>query len=523
MVRRTLVYSLLLVAIVAVFGQTLRFDFVNYDDNAFVYDNPHIVGGLTPSSIYWAFTTAHYCMWAPVTWISHLLDYQVFQLRPWSHHLTNVLIHSASTLLLFWTLQRMTGGFWPSALAAFLFAIHPLHVETVAWVSERKGLLGGLFFIATLAAYTRYVKHPFSWPNYLLVVLCFVLGLMSKPVVVTLPFLMLLLDYWPFQRMKIAGEIETDSVSGENAKPQVVSAECLPSVSSPTSLSRLLLEKLPLFVLAIGASAAATMTQGIAVATLDQVPLIPRLVNACMSYGFYLIKFFYPANLSVFYPQSNDAPIGPAALALLVVAAISTAAVLWRRKCPYFFVGWFWYLGTLVPMLGLVQLGAHTMGDRHSYVTQIGLTIAIAWGLGALVAAKPAWRPIAAIGAIFVLMAFSVAAWKQTSYWRNSETLWYHALDCDSQNPFAFNNLGTTLARKGQLEPAIEAFRAAIKIRPSFSEPHRNLITTLETAGRRQEADAAREQAARALTSSEKQPRQQKKSLPQDVPTKRQL
>ena len=365
------VCGLLLLAVALVFGQTVQHGFVNYDDNGYVSDNPQVTKGLTVQGIGWAFTTTHGSMWGPLTWLSHMLDCQLYGLHSWGHHLTNILLHAATTIILFLVLRRMTGDLWPSALVAALFAVHPLHVESVAWVAERKGLLSGLFFVLTIGAYVGYVRHRFSLLRYLAVVVLFALGLMAKPMVVTLPFVLLLLDYWPLGRI-VVGTRRVPSAAGPAAGEQTAHGVCL--------LRRLVVEKIPLFALAAASCVAAPFTQGEAVASLNAIRLSSRITNALVSYVAYVGQFFSPVGLAVFYPHPGSSlPIWKAVGALALLVGVSAAAVAWRRRYPWVFVGWFWYLGTLVPMIGLVQIGGHAMADRYTYVTQIGLYLALAW------------------------------------------------------------------------------------------------------------------------------------------------
>ncbi len=498
-----IVRGLLLVAVIVVFGQTLGHDFVNYDDNAYLLENQkNVAGGLTASSVAWAFTTNHSGMWGPVTWLSYLLDCQLVGLaRPWGFHLTNVLLHAAATLLLFETFRRMTGRLWPSALVAALFAIHPLHVESVAWVAERKGLLSGLFFILTLLAYARYVRRPFSWANYLLMTAFFVLSLMAKPAAVTLPFLLLLLDYWPLGRGRATGdEGRGIVVSGQwpvaSEKPNTVSNPQSPipnpwsSVPSPSSSTRhIILEKLPLFALAIAACAVAPLTQGKAVVSVSAIPISTRIANALVAYVSYLEKFFWPENLAAIYLHSGKfPPMEKIVGAAVILLAVSTAAVIWRRQWPWLFVGWFWFLGTLVPMLGLVQLGSHSMADRYTYITQIGLYIAVAWSLAWLVAVRPrCLRPCAIVSAAAVI-ALMAAAWLQTSHWRDSKTLWTHVVSCYRENGLAYDYLGLAFLQDRQIDEAKSCYLRAFDLDRNDIEAESRLGYIFATEGQYVEA-----------------------------------
>ena len=354
-----------------VFGQTVRHEFINCDDDQYVYENPQVARGFTAQGIVWAFTHFHSANWHPLTWLSHMLDCQLYGLNhPGGHHLTNVLLHAASAILLFLVLRQMTGDLWPSAFVAALFAIHPLHVESVAWVAERKDVLSGLFFMLTLAAYVGYARRPFSLLRYLLVTVLFALGLMAKPMLVTLPFVLLLLDYWPLGRIGAA-------------VPQSPQQARLPRQSS-LALRRVLLEKLPWLVLTAASCVVTRFAQQTALVSTERLPLPSRIANALVSYVAYLGQFFYPVGLAVLYPYPQSTlPIWKIVGALLLLVGISLAVLACRRKCPYLLVGWLWYLGMLVPVIGLVQVGDQSMADRYTYLTQIGLYIALAWGCGA--------------------------------------------------------------------------------------------------------------------------------------------
>jgi len=468
----------LLLAIFLVFGQTLRHGFVNYDDPLYVQENPHVTQGLTAEGIGWAFTTCHGSLWGPLTWLSHLADCQFHGLNAGGHHLTNVLLHAASTILLFLVLWRMTGDLWPSAFVAAVFAIHPLQAESVAWVAERKGLLSGLFFMLTLAAYVGYVRHAFSMVRYLTVVAVFALGLMAKPVLVTLPFLLLLLDYWPLGRLSSP---EADGQDKQRSFPW-----------------RFVVEKLPLLALAAAACVATPLAQGSAVVSLDVIPLSVRISNALVSYVAYVEKLFCPTGLAVFYPHPGTSlPIGEAAGAFVALAVVSVGVFWGRRKFPYLFVGWFWYLGMFVPMIGLVQIGTHAMANRYMYLPQIGLCIALAWGVAETLATWPRWRWACGIITALVLFGLINFAWQQTSYWRDSKTLWNHALACTSRNATAHNNLGLALADRKETDKAIAQYREALKINPNFTDAHNNFGVAL--AGRGQ-TDKAIAHFQRALT-----------------------
>jgi protein O-mannosyl-transferase len=441
----------------AVFGQTLTHDFVNFDDHVYVYENPLVVKGLSTEGIIGAFTHAHARNWHPLTTLTHMLDCQLYRLNAGGHHLTNVILHTIAVLLLFLVLGQMTGALWQSAFVAALFAIHPLHVESVAWVAERKDVLSAVFFMLTLAAYARYAREP-SPARYLLMALLFALGLMSKPMLVTLPFVLLLLDYWPLGR--IGGQ-----------KSEVGNL-----------LRSLITEKLPLFALSALSCIATLLAQRQGPSAIDQLPFLWRLNNALVSYVTYIWQMLWPARLAVFYPHPNDRlPLVEVIVATALLVGISLVVIYLRRAKHYLVTGWFWYLGMLVPVIGLVQVGEQAHADRYTYLPQIGLYIMITWALGDLIQKLPgrAQRVVVAIAATIVIALLSIRAFVQTSYWKNSETLWNHALAITDENDVAHNNLGFLFLRKGELDQAISQFQEALNIRSRNSESHYSLGAAL--------------------------------------------
>ena len=499
------VCGLLLLMVAIVFGRTVQYDFVNFDDDAYVYDNPHVAHGLGGEGIAWSFTTLHSCNWHPLTWLSHALDCELYGTQNAAgHHATNVVLHAAVAILLFLVLWQMTGSLWPSAFVAAVFAVHPLRVESVAWVSERKDLLSGLFFMLTLGAYLRYVRHPFSWARYLLVIAMFALGLMAKPMLVTLPFVLLLLDYWPLWRFT-------------NCLDKPLAA------SHATPVSRLIVEKIPLLMLAGGSCMVTSAAQHNALVPVDVVPVSSRMANALVSYVAYIGQFFYPAGLAVFYPHPQDGlPTWKIAVAAAVLVGIPVAALLAWRRLPYLFVGWFWYVGMLVPVIGVVQVGSQAMADRYTYLPQIGLCIAIVWGAAAvgqkfLFAGKNAmyhcfaeavpggtsdsdtasakqWhtaarnagyrRLVYVVASTLVLAGLMACAWRQTSYWQNSETLWTRAAACMPANASLHDRLGSSLATVHKLNAAVAEYRKAIAIDPACASAHNGLGKALAEQGR---------------------------------------
>jgi protein O-mannosyl-transferase len=509
------VCGVLLLAVFIVFGQTARFEFVNYDDPEYVSENAHVTKGLTIGEIAWALTGSHAANWHPLTSLSHLLDYEIYGPYAGGHHATNVLLHAAAAILLFLALRRMTDDLWPAALVAALFAIHPLRAESVAWVAERKDVLSGLFFMLTLAAYLAYVRHPFSVARYLLLLVTFALGLMSKPMLVTLPFVLLLLDYWPLGRIKprpvVAPADMRPLVAPTGMRPvvaptgmrQVVAHGATrpeggpPIATTGRGFMLLIIEKIPLFALAAASCVITTLAQGQAVVAVDAMPLYARALNAPVACVAYLGQFFCPTGLSPFYPHLGpDLPLWQPIIATLVLAGVTAVVWAWRRRAPYLAVGWFWYLGMLVPVIGLVQVGAQARADRYTYLPQIGLCIALAWGTSQLVAARPACRWACGFGWALALMILAACAWRQTTFWRSSESLWRHALQCDDRNALAQERLGATLMgleeadQEGdhRIDEAIDHYQKAIGIHPSFAEAHYNLGVAL---ARRGQPDAA--------------------------------
>ncbi len=478
------VCGLLLLAVGLVFGQTAGFGFVNYDDDAGVYENRLVTGELTLQGLLAVFTDRHVESTVPLTCISHMFVWHLLGHGAAVHHLTNVLLHAASAVLLFLVLRRMTGQLWPSALVAAVFAVHPLRAESVAWVTGRKDVLSGLLFMLTLWAYVGYARSsvrethrlvrgafhaPYGSPcRYLAVMMLFILGLAAKPMAVTLPFLLLLLDYWPLGRMN-------------RAEPDAPARFSVPL--------KLILEKIPMLVIAClfclwtvhGRTAAALEAN-------QQYSFEWRTGNALISYAAYLGEFFCPQGLAPCYPRRAELPPWQVAAAVLLLVSITAAAVRWRRQRPYLLVGWLWYVGMLVPVIGLVQFGGQAEADRFTYLPQIGLTVALVWTAADACRAWLRFRRIWAIAAASAVMILAVFAWRQTSYWRDSETLWRHTLDCNSRNAVAHNNLGTALADRGRIDGAIEQYQQALDIKPGYVEAHNNLAIALASCGRIDEA-----------------------------------
>jgi tetratricopeptide (TPR) repeat protein len=473
----------LVVATLAVYGQLRNFQFINYDDNVYVYDNPLVQKGLTLQGLSWAFTTTRAGNWTPLTWLSHMLDCQLFGLNPGEHHLTNLVFHIANSLLLFLWLLYLTPSLGCSFMVAALFALHPMHVESVAWVAERKDVLSTFFWLLTMWAYVWYVRRP-GWGKYLLILVCFSLGLMAKPMLVTLPFVLLLLDYWPLGRLSLKGR----GAAASSAKP-------VPEVA----LKRLVWEKTPLFGLAALFSLIAFQAQKeVGALWTKTLPFTMRLANALVAYVSYLGKMLWPAHLAVLYPYPGpNLPLWPAVAAGLGLAALSYLALRQARRHPYLLVGWLWYLGTLVPVIGLVQVGRQAMADRYTYVPFIGLFIAVVWGTAALAARWRAPRFLLPVGAGVVLSALSVCTWVQVGYWRDSISLYEHTLQVTRKNPVIQNNLGEALAAQGKLAQAVAHYSEALRLQPDLAQAHYNLGVALGAQGKLAQAVTQYTQALR--------------------------
>jgi len=435
----------LLAATLALYARVVHFDFVNFDDPDYVSANPHVRQGITPDGIAWAFTSTEAANWFPVTRLSHLLDGQLFGLAGGWHHAVNALLHALAAVALFAFLRSATGARWPSALVAFLFALHPLHVESVAWISERKDVLSALFWFLALGAYVRYTARP-SLRRYLAVAGWFALGLMAKPMIVTLPLVLLLVDFWPLRR--------------------------------PLTVA-LIREKIPLLALSAMAAAATWVVQqrSGAVEALAAFPPALRVENALVSYCTYIAKMFWPAGLSVFYPYPAEVSVAKAALAAGALAAVTALALRARRRAPYMAAGWFWYLGTLLPVIGLIQVGGQARADRYTYVPMIGLWVAIAWGAAELLRRWPRAQMALAAGAVLLCVP---PAWTQIGYWQNSGTLFRHALAVTSGNYLAEHNLGNYLLEiPGRLPEAIDHLQASLRLHPESAKAHTDLATAL--------------------------------------------
>ena len=482
----------------AVFYQVCTYNFINYDDPEMIYENPNIQAGITPETIKWALTTGYFSYWHPLTWLSHMLDWQLFGSKAGDHHLTSLVFHIANTLLLFIVLRQMTHRFWPSAFVAVLFALHPLHVESVAWVAERKDVLSTFFWMLTMWAYLRYVKHP-GVARYLLTLLAFALGLMAKPMLVTIPFVLLLLDYWPLARVS----------------------------SERQTIYRLIQEKVPFFVLsAVSSIITFLVARSVgAVTKLVGLPLKIRIFNALISYMEYIWKMIRPVRLAVFYPHPDqNVSILYAIISAVFLLAVTILIFRLAKNHRYLVTGWFWYLGTLVPVIGLIQVGAQAMADRYTYISLTGLFIIIAWGLPDLLAGWQYKKIALTLSALLIISAMSVCTYFQLRYWQNSLILFQHTLDVSGgsytthihianalceQNRLdeaieeyrkclqgtpddsdVLNNLGIALGKQGKFDESIKCFTEALCIKPNFINAHTNIGHVLALRGSLDEAAA---------------------------------
>jgi len=472
---------LLAAAILAIYGQTLHFGFINYDDPAYVYANPHVNHGWDWNEIAWGFTHTTEHVWFPVTYLSYMMDSQLYGLNAGGYHFTNVLLHAATTVLLFLLLKRMTNTFWCAAFATAFFALHPMRVESVAWVVERKDVLSGLFFMLTLWAWLNYVDNRPAFENpeaprrsqwrgpYFLSLIFFTLGLLSKPMLVTMPALFLLLDYWPLKRFP-ASDPASRNVSYKIWRG-------------------LILEKVPFIPLSLGACVVTLLTQKNVVLTAQHTSLFWRIGNVALAYTDYLKHFVYPAGLALVYPFSATPPAVPVVLfCMLLLGAITVFAWILRDKHPYLIVGWLWYMGVFLPVIDSMQATQNSHADRYSYLPHIGLCIMIVWGTAALSKKLRLPRIVPGIAAGTALIALTAEAYVQTSYWQNSITIWTHTLASTSDNYFAENTLGSALANENKPNEAIPHFERSIKFNPNYADARANYGITLANVGRRTEA-----------------------------------
>lgn len=455
--------------IVLAYLPVLHNGFINLDDPDYVVENYHVQSALTWQSLQWSFHATLNANWHPLTWLSHMLDFQIFGLQPWGHHLTSLVIHTANTCLVFLVLRRMTGTPWPSWLVAAWFGLHPMHVESVAWVSERKDVLCALFWLLALWAYVRHVQTRASlekpFPGFLtskfypLSLLFFATALLSKPMVVTLPFVLLLLDYWPLNRF------------------------------SEGRLGQVLYEKLPFALLAAALCVVTIAVQhhGGALMPIADLPWADRCQNALVSYASYGGKLLFPANLAVFYPYPTHWPIATVLGSGFLMVALTVFAVVFRRQHPWLLVGWLWFVGTLFPVIGLVQVGSQAMADRYSYLPSIGFFVAIAWGISALAAKWHQRTAMLTILGAATMVLCSGLTWRQLGFWKDSGTLFRHTLAVTKDNLLAYSNLGDYEVKQGNVAEGIRLYRTALEIQPDFAPINEQLGVALCQTGNRDE------------------------------------
>lgn len=461
----------------AAYSQVGNHEFVNFDDIIYLTNNTHVNAGITWNGIKWAFTEAYAANWHPLTWLSHMLDCQLYGLNPAGHHLTSLVFHIANTLLLFHLFWRLTGAHWRSAAVAALFAIHPLHVESVAWVAERKDVLSTLFFMLALLAYVRYVERMVL-KRYLLVLFAFVAGLLSKPMLVTLPFLLLLLDYWPLGRMAVRWQHNDVSPVERD-----VSVRTFP-------LLYLVREKLPFFVLSVTSCLITYHAQqkGGTVSAFELLPFVTRLENALFSYAGYMGKMLWPDNLVFFYPLLLPVSAWRVAGACMLILSVSAFVVVKYGKRPYLAFGWLWYLVTLVPVIGLVQVGAQAMADRYTYIPLIGLFVIVAWGMADLVKGRRYQRIALSILSIVAICLLTLTAWRQAGYWKNDFTLYNQAISITDKNFMAQFQLGNAYASRSHFREAVHYYLLSLESNPNQANVHYNLGLALTSLGNRLEA-----------------------------------
>lgn len=478
---RTFTVSLALVVLTIVtYVQVKDHEFLPYDDDRYVTENWPVKNGITSSTLLWALTSSHASNWHPLTWYSHMLDIELFGLDSGAHHLVNLFFHILNSILLLFVLSRLTRVFWQSAFVAALFALHPLHVESVAWIAERKDLLSMLFFLLTLWSYVRYVEQPTKL-RFAPVAVFFILGLMSKPMLVTLPFVLLLLDYWPLKRFK--GEIPSMVGTWERPAPN--------AWRSHTQLIwALVWEKFWLFALALASSNITYQAQqhGGTVSDVDTTPIFLRIANAITAYTGYLRKTFWPGDLAAFYPYPDTVDLWGVVGSAGVLIVVTLLVLMVGRRWRYLPVGWFWYLGTLVPVIGLVQVGAQSMADRYTYIPLVGIFVMIAWGCSDLFASLRRGKQILTVAAGVVIMFCSVLTWRQAGYWKDGVALFSRALEVTEGNWLAHHNLGWSLHHAGRLEEAREQFMKTLEFYPSLIVAHYNLGRVARDEGRLDEA-----------------------------------
>src|SRR5664280_67241 len=496
--QKLIVYLVLTVVTLAVFWQVNQYDFINFDDSAYITQNTHIQSGITPDGFFWAFSTRYFDLWNPLLWLSFMFDYQLHGLNAGGYHVTNLILHILSTLLLFWLFNRMTGAIWKSAFVAALFALHPLHVESVAWIAERKDVLSAFFWMLTLCLYVYYTEKPVI-RRYLLVLLCFACALMSKPMVVTLPVVMILLDYWPLDRLQsrkiVTNMPEVMSVStNQGKKKNKLKKEALKKNISPPRVRKLsepriagiiplwqLREKIPFFILSIVIVIITLYNPNnpdmLGSPDLKLLPLLSRIANAPVAFVTYLGKTFWPHDMAIFYPFPDQIPLWQVLGASLLIILISVAVIVMIRRLPYLFTGWMWFGITIAPVIGIIQVSLsapYAMADRYHYLPSIGLAVMMAWGIPALIKSEEIRKKLLLPAGIIFLVILSFLSWNQCGYWQNSITLFNHALKVTDYNWLAYDRSGNAYDVLGNYKQAIEDYDRLIAIRPYYPSAYLN-------------------------------------------------
>lgn len=485
--RQELVLSFLLVLVtLGLYWQVPTFEFLEYDDMVYVTDNTHVQNGLTFKGLVWAFSSLEMGFWHPLTWLSLMVDSEIFGSNPGGYHLTNLLLHIASTVLLFLLLERMTKAKWRSAFVAVLFALHPLHVESVAWIAERKDVLSGFFWMLTMWVYLRYAERP-EVSRYVVVFLVFILGLMAKPMLVTLPCVLLLMDIWPLGRTgwRIMGNERGDN-AGQAGTERV-------------PLYRLVIEKIPLLCasLAVGVVTIVSEDRFGALHSLESIPVNLRVANVFISYVEYISKMFWPHRLAAYYTYPGQWPLWQVAGSFFILFIVCVLVIYWAKKFPYLAFGWFWYIGTLVPVIGIIKVGSFSVADRFTYIPLIGLFIMVAWGVHDLFRKSPYKETVLAMMGGTVLVVLMAVSSLQVQYWRNTTVLFRHALDVTENNTVMHYFMGNFLFREGNVDQAIRHYREAVKIKPDFDDGHDKLGRALSYKGLHAEAVQHYQQAIR--------------------------
>lgn len=471
--QTALICGCLIILILSVYAKVITYDFIVFDDDLYITDNEHVKKGFTSQSVKWALSTPS-PYWHPLTWLSHMTDCELFGLNPGGHHATSIFIHILNTLLLFIVFLKMTGDKWKSAFLSAVFALHPINVDSVAWIAERKNVLSTLFGFLTMLCYTLYVKKP-KIKSYLVTVFVFALSLMAKPMLVTLPFLFLLLDYWPLNRVQFLSE-------KENPKEQTISVKRFIRLNK-----KLIIEKLPLFILAfisVGISSYAISYQKSGV-PLEDVPMALRIENAAVSYVKYIYKMIWPQDLAIYYPFPQSIPTWKSATAALLLFAITLYICVRIKKNPWLFTGWFWYIGTLFPVIGIKQTGLWpAISDRWGYVPLIGLYVIISWGIPSLVHSWKFKKQFLKISAALTILLLLISSYLQTLHWKDTIVLFKHSMKVTGFNDRACNNIGVAYVQKNKNEEALFYFKKALELNPLYKDAHFNYANALSKEGK---------------------------------------